>query len=194
MHGLNYLISRYSHLLVLRALYHAQEPLTGREIERRTGLSNRATMQALESLVGLSAVHVDEQTHAHWFTLNRNNYFVAKALKQAFETEDLFWDDFRKTVRRVVLPRPLAAIATGPLARDESAINTKIELTLIFRTGRNRIRAFSSIEQLNQALWDRYAVTVDAVLLDTNIMNQDKYDTLWRRVAREGILLFGAIP
>ncbi len=194
MHGLNLLLPRYSQLLVLRTLYHANEPLTGREVERRTGLSNRATMMALNSLVAVSAVLFDESPHHHAYTLNRDHYFIAKGLKQAFEAEDLFWSDFRKTVRRLIKPKPLAAIVTGPLARDDNALNTRVQLTLLFSSGRNRIRAFSSLDPLNEATQLRYAVSIDPVLLDINNMDAEKYQTLWRRVEREGILLFGTLP
>lgn len=194
MHGLNVLITRYSQLLVLRTLYHALTPLSGREIERRTGLSNRATMLALDALVDSYAVLFEENGNKHQYALNRANYFINKGLKPAFEAEDLFWTDFTKTVRRHVLPRPIAAVATGPLARDESSLNTRIQLTMIFSTGRNRIRAFSCMENLNEAVTQRYAVSIDPVLLDINNMDEDKNDALWRRVEREGILLFGTLP
>ncbi len=194
MHGLNLLITRYSQLLVLRTLFHAQTPLTGREIERRTGLSNRATMLALDALADSYAVLFEETGNKHLYTLNRTNYFVTKGLKPAFEAEDLFWTDFTKTVRCHVLPRPIAAVATGPLARDESSLNTRIQLTMIFSTGRNRIRAFSCMDPLNEVVRQRYAVSIDPVLLDINNMDEDKNDALWRRVEREGILLFGTLP
>lgn len=194
MHGLNFLLPRYSQLLVLRVLHHAEKALSGREVERRTGLSNRATMMALEELLAIFAVTCEPAGKAHLYQLNRTNYFVSKALRPAFEAEDMFWTDFRKTVRRLVHPRPLAAIVTGPLARDESAVNTRVQLTLLFATGRNRIRAFSSMAALNEAVNSRYAVSIDPVLLDVNTMDEDKHEPLWRRVEREGILLFGTLP
>ncbi|MBU0679570.1 MAG: hypothetical protein KJ626_15825 [Verrucomicrobia bacterium] len=194
MQGLDPLLCRHSQLLVLRCLYRAKESLTGREIERRTGLSNRATMLALESLVEASAVNLDITSTAHWYELNQNHYFVAKALKPAFEAEDLFWDDLRKTVRKIVHPRPLAAVATGPLARDETAFAGRVDLSMVFSTGRARIRAFKSIEELKEGVWDRYAIQIEPILLDVNTMDEEEYDTLWRRVEREGILLFGTLP
>jgi hypothetical protein len=194
MLGINYLLARYSQLLVLRVLYRADTPLSGRQIERRTGLSNRAVMLALEALRELCAVHLELAGNRHHYTLNRDNYFVAKAIRPAFDAEDLFWADFTKTVRRHVRPRPLAAVATGPLARDENALNTKIQLTLLFATGRNRIRAFRGMDALTDEVYQRYAVLVDPVLLDINNMDEEKNDTLWRRVEREGILLFGSLP
>jgi len=179
---------------VLRVLFHAEEPVTGREIERRTGLSNRGVMMALESLVDLAAVQCEITERAHWYTLNRAHYLINKGLKAAFEAEDLFWDDLCKTVRRVVHPRPVAAVATGPLARHDDLSGGRIELTLVFSTVRNRLRAFRSMEMLEEAAWDRYALAVNATLLAATEVDDDEYDTLWRRVEREGILLFGTLP
>jgi len=81
MQGLNQLLSKHSQLHVLRILHHAEGPLTGREIERRTGFSNRATMMALDALCELSAATKEQAGNAYLFTLNRDNYFVTKALK-----------------------------------------------------------------------------------------------------------------
>ena len=194
MHGLDRLLSRPSQLQVLRALFHAEEPLTGREVERRTGLSNRATMMALEALVEFSAVKCEQSTQANWYEINHLNYFVAKAIKHIFDAEDLFWDDLRKTIRRIVHPRPIAAVATGPLARNERDSSGRINLTMVFSTGRNRIRAFNDMETLVEKVWERYALPITTTLLDINTAEYDEYQSLWKRVEREGILLFGTLP
>jgi hypothetical protein len=194
MHGLDRLLSKPSQLYVLRVLHHAEEPLTGREIERRTGLSNRATMMALESLVDIAAVDCEPTAQANWYALNRDHYLVAKAMKSAFEAEDLFWEDLRKTVRRVVVPRPSAAVVTGPLAREDSMSEGRLEMTLLFSTSRNRIRAFRTIETLEEAVWSRYALDLTTNLLAETEVNDDEHEQLWRRVEREGILLFGTLP
>ena len=194
MQGLNLLLERFSQLQVLRVLYRASQPLSGREVERRSGLSNRATMLALEDLVNAHAVIGKREGHIHAYHLNAANYFVTRGLKPAFEAEEAFWTDFGKTVRRHVVPRPMAAVATGPLARDEVPLNWRIQLIMVFKTGRNRIRAFSGMEPLALSLLQRYAVTVDPILLDMNTMHDPQHDVLWRRVEREGILLFGVLP
>ncbi len=194
MHGLDVLLCRQSQVLILRTLYHAEERLTGREIERRTGLSNRATMLALENLVDASALYKKVDTHAHLYKINTNHYLVAKAIIPAFEVEDLFWTDLRKVIRRYVLPRPLATVATGPLTRDEMWSSGCLELTMLFSTGRNRLRAFNSMETLSETIWNRYALSIEPNLLDINTMNKESYETLWHRIEREGILLFGTLP
>lgn len=180
--------------MVLRALFHADEPVTGRELERRTGLSNRATMMALDSLLELAAVTCEQTAQANWYELNRDHYFVAKALKPAFDAEDLFWDDVRKTIRRVVHPRPIAAVATGALARDEMEDGGRLDLIMVFSNGRSRLRAFRQMEVLEEEIWTRYALAVGSTLIDVSSADDDEYDALWRRVEREGILLYGTLP
>lgn len=194
MHGLNLFFSRPSQVLVLRVLFHAEGPMSGREVERQTGLSNRAAMLALENLELAAVVTRTPAGRAHHFDLNKTHYLFRKALKPAFEAEVLFWDDLRKTVRRFVQPRPTAAVATGPMARDERLPNGKVELMLLFTTGRNRVRAFNCMDTLSEEVWNRYAVNLDPVLLDPHSANLETYQPLWRRIEREGILLYGTLP
>ena len=125
---------------------------------------------------------------------NRENYFVAKAVVPALERETEFWEDVRKLVRRRLQPRPLGAVATGQLARDEALAEGTIELVMVFSSSRKRIQAFRNMEKLEQILWNRYGVPFGYTLLDLNTMEDEEYESLWRRVAREGILLFGEIP
>ena len=194
MHGLDAILNRPSHLSVLRTLYDAEEVLTGREVQRRTGLSNRATMLALEALSDISVVRCESTAQANWYQVNNSNYFFIKAIKPAFECEDLFWDDLRKVIRRIVTPRPVAAVVTGPLARDETQCTGRLEVTMIFDSGRNRMRAFRTFEQLLDTIWDRYALNVEANWIHTSSVDDQDYETLWRRIEREGVLLYGKLP
>jgi len=194
VHGLNAILANRSQLMVLRALHHADGSLTGRGVERACGLSNRATMMALDALVEMRAVYVEVNGRAYLYSLNRNHYFVRKALAPAFEAEESFWIDVARTVRRTVRPRPIAAVATGPLARDETQYGGRLILTMLFSSGRNRIRSLGSVAELAEAIQERYALVLEHHLLDVNTMDREEYIPLWRRVEREGILLFGTLP
>lgn len=194
MKGLDALLANRSQLMVLRALSRQDGPVNGRAVERLTGLSNRATMVALDSLVNLGTVLREADGRAYQFLLNRRHYLVRKALTPAFEAEVFFWDDLRKTIRRTLRPRPIAAVATGPLAREETTYGGRLTLTLLFSTGRNRIRALASLPQLSEEVRIQYAMACEYHLLDLNTMDRNEYSPLWRRVETEGILLFGALP
>jgi hypothetical protein len=194
MKALDFLLANRSQLAVLRVLCHAAGPLSGRAVQRAGGLSNRSTMVALHALVELRAVLVEPAGRRHAYTVNRRHYLVERALQPAFDAEDLFWTDVARTVRRCVRPRPLAAVATGPIAREEPQYGGRLLLTMLFSSGRNRLRALASLRELAAAVQERYALVVEHTLLDTATMNQPEYEPLWRRVAREGILLFGTLP
>ncbi len=194
MHGLNTILGTQSKVFVLRVLLRAGKPLTGRAVERLSGLSNRATMLALDALVEARAVTRRESGRAYLFALNRNNYLVMKAIRPAFNAEEFFWDDVRKTVRRLVRPRPRAAVATGPLARDETEYGGRLILTMVFQSARSRMGALSTMDRLSSTTRERYAMTLEHHLLDINTMDRAEYVPLWRRVEREGILLFGTLP
>ena len=194
MHGLNTILGTQSKVFVLRVLLRAGKPLTGRAVERLSGLSNRATMLALDALVEARAVTRRASGRAYLFALNRNNYLVMKAIRPAFNAEEFFWDDVRKTVRRLVRPRPRAAVATGPLARDETEYGGRLILTMVFQSARSRMGALSTMDRLSSTTRERYAMTLEHHLLDINTMDRAEYVPLWRRVEREGILLFGTLP
>lgn len=195
MQGLNYLLANKSQLMVLRVLYQTDEPLTGRAVERASGLSNRAAMTALEVLVDARAVHrQEESSNRYLFSINKSHYLVAKALRPAFDAEELFWADLAKTVRRAVKPKPVAAVATGPMARNETLYGGRITLTMLFLRKTDRIRCLSSITHLADTIRERYDISMEHHLLDMNTMDRKEYEPLWRRVEKEGILLFGSLP
>ena len=195
MRGLDLIFGKSSLIAVLRVLFsHRGTPLSGRQIQRLAGLSNRATMLALDELETLRVLRVDRLARGHAYLLSEENYFVLKALRPALESEVYFWEDLGKTIRRRVHPRPVAAVATGPLARDEALSSGRVDLVLFFTDGRQRLRAFSSLNALKEAAGSRYAVELDATFVDANSMNREEFESLWRRVGREGILLYGKIP
>lgn len=194
MQGLDYLLGNRSQLMVLRALYRADKQLTGRAVERATGLSNRAAMNALTLLVTARAVNRIEESNRHLYEINMTHYLVQKALRPAFEAEEMFWADMAKTVRNTVRPRPIAAVATGPLAREETIYGGRITLTMLFDRKTDRIKCLSSVSKLADVIRERYDLSLEHHLLDMNTMDRKEYEPLWRRVENEGILLFGALP
>ena len=195
MHALNRILGKQSHLAVLRVLHASEEvPLTGREVQRRAGLSNRAAMQALEGLADASVVLREETAAAHYFRLNSRHYLWTKAVRPALEAEFAVWEDLRKTVRRLITPRPEAAMVTGPLVRDEHAESGKLDVHLLFVGGRQRLQAYRCLERLAERIRERYALEISCTFMDMRNMDDPEFQDLWRRIAREGVLLFGKLP
>jgi len=194
MHGLDRILGKASHLAVLRVLNDTKTPLSGREIQRRARLSNRAAMMALEALCGQNVLLCEVTSTAYLYQANARHYLWSKAIRPAFDAEYAFWDDLGKIVRRSLTPRPDAAMVTGTLARDEAATEGRLDLHLLFSGGRQRLQAYRCMERLGQAIRIRYALDVSATFMDIRTMDDPEYQDLWRRIAREGILLFGKLP
>jgi hypothetical protein len=194
MQGLNSILGTKSHLKVLRVLQRAEEPLTGREIQRQAGLSNRAAMLALESLTEQRILRVEVTASKYLYHINRRHFLWAKAVRPALEGEEGFWEDVRKLVMRSVKPRPEAAMATGPLARDESSEEGVLDLHLLFTTGRQRLQAYQCLERIRKRVEDRYGLEVNVTFMDKRNMDDPEFMNLWKRIAREGVLLFGKLP
>ena len=194
MQGLNAILGKSSHLKVLRVLHRARERLCGREIQRRCGLSNRATMLALEALCEQRVLVMDETASKYWFKPNHANYLWLKAVRPALEAEEAFWDDLRKLVRRSVKPVPEAAIVTGVLVRELDSKTGPIDLNLLYEGGRQRLQAYACLERLREKVDQRYALEITVTFMDMRNMDDPEFQTLWQRIAREGVLLFGKLP
>jgi hypothetical protein len=194
MQALNGLLGKASHLRVLRALHRAGQPLSGREVQRRADMSNRAVMLALEELTRLNVVICDAHADHHAYQINPRHFFWKRGIRPALEAEEHFWDDLRRLVRRTLNPRPIAAIVTGPIARDEAETDETLQLHLLFETGRERLQSYRGLDKLREQTETRYSLGVHATFMDLRNMDDPEFRTLWRRIAREGVLLFGDLP
>lgn len=194
MHSLNPILGKMSHLRVLRVLHHSKEKLSGREIQRKCGLSNRATMMALEELTAKRVLRAEITSVHYFYEPNPKSFLWTKAIRPALDAEELFWDDLRKLVRRSVKPVPEAAMVTGNLARNEAAESGLIDLHLLYEGGRQRLQAYSCLDRLRDKVDERYALEISVTFMDMRNMDDPEFQILWKRIAREGVLLFGKLP
>jgi len=152
-------------------------------------------MMALSELVSFHAVCRTDKGNAHQYRINTGHYLVSNAIIPALDGEELFWNDVGKVVRKKTLPRPIAAIAIeSPMRKTEFAPTTKVEMVLLFATGRHRLRAWPTLPAMALAVLERHGLNIDPVLMDINSMSREEHAPIWRKVEREGILLFGKIP
>lgn len=194
MQALDRILGKTSHLRVLRVLHHAEPPLSGRDVQRRAGMSNRAVMLALEELIHLNLVQRETHPHRHAYRINPRHFFWEHAVRPALEAETRFWDDLRRLVRRTLRPRPVAAIVTGAIARDPPRPDAPLHLHLLYETGRDRIRSYRGLDTLRERTALRYGLGLHATFMDISNMDAPQFRTLWRLIDREGLLLYGQPP
>lgn len=199
MEGLTRILGRQSHLAVLRVIRAATGPLSGREVQRAAGLSNRAAMQALDNLTHEGVLLMNPRGNAYFYSGNPRHYLWTKAIGPALDAEDGFWDDLRKTIRRHMRPRPEAAMITGALTKPrpppaQSPVGGLLEIHLLFATGRERLQAYRCLERLQENIQARYALRSTVTFMDSRTMDAREFESLWNRIAKEGLLLFGKLP
>jgi hypothetical protein len=191
---LDRIFGKRSHVAVLRVLFKAGEELSGREVQRRSGLSNRATMLALQSLCEQRVLANDVRSSSHRYRINRRHFLWSKAVRAALEAEEGFWEDLKKLLRRTLRPPPIAAIVTGPLARGLAGDQRELPLHLLYQTGRDRLQSYRGLERLKDRIDERYALRVNPTFMDLRTMSRPEFSALWDRIAREGLLVFGDLP
>lgn len=199
MQGLTRILGRQSHLAVLRVIRNAESPMSGREVQRACGLSNRAAMLALNALTEQGVLLKTLQGNAHLFSGNAKHYLWTKAICPALDAETGFWDDLRKTIRRSMHPKPDAAMVTGPLVRNPKPSppvpnETVLEIHLLFASGRQRLQAYRSLDRLQENIRSRYALNAWVTFMDVRTMDDPEFQPVWSRIAREGVLVFGKLP
>ncbi len=72
---------------VLRVLFRSGTPLTGRQVQRLSGLANLSTMRALKRLADLGVVSCRRAGRAYQYELRRSHWAVENLISPLFENE-----------------------------------------------------------------------------------------------------------
>ncbi len=149
--------SSRSKLRILRLLSTITEPLSGREVARRTGSQWRAVYLALRELVALGVV-VDDQTRGQaQFRLNRDHGLVEKALVPLFDRERQWAAAVKADLRRWVTHAARDAGATvlwaaifGSTGRGDDTPGSDLDLVVVLE-GASHLRPFTDALQQHAA-------------------------------------------
>lgn len=86
--SLEQLLRSPGQIRVLRVLWRAGKPLTGRQVQKLSGLANLAAMQALKKLSELGVVSCRRAGQSNQYELMRSHWTVSKILSPMFESEN----------------------------------------------------------------------------------------------------------
>ena len=98
---------------VLRTLWRAGTPLTGRQIQGLSGLANLSAMQALERLSTLGIVSCRRAGRSYQYALRREHWAVSSLVSPMFEKEDGLLDDLVRELKRGLAGKCLSAHLFG---------------------------------------------------------------------------------
>ncbi len=84
---LDYVFAIWSNIAILRVLSNVKTPLSAREIAKLSGMSAPSALQSLSSLENHNLIIRKRGGREHFFSLNRENYFIKKIIIPAISNE-----------------------------------------------------------------------------------------------------------
>lgn len=156
-----------SRLEVLRCLYEAQEPLSGREIARRTGLSHQQAHNALKSLVSLGVIARRISPPAHLFSLNRSHWIVKELAGILFKKEKKWLDDLINELGRKMPKSVRSLILFGSAAQGRMHAGSDIDLLALVEQKKEKEEVLDYFTERSGDLLSRHHYPLAPVVLTT---------------------------
>lgn len=155
---------------VLRVLWRAGTPLTGRQVQKIAGLANLAAMQALKKLTALGVVSCREAGRAYQYELKRSHWAVTNLVAPLFENENKGLDYLRELVSRKLEGRCLSAYLYGSVVSHPEGPVGDVDLFILVREEEDR-HALENGALLE--LSDQISRTF-GLLLEPNVITQNE--------------------
>lgn len=190
---LDYIFATWSNIAVLRVLSNVKTPLSGREIAKLSGMSAPSALESLSSLENLNVIIRQRGGREHFFTLNRENYFVKKVIIPVITSEKKFLREIFREIKNNLQDFALSAILFGSTARGEEEVQSDFDLCIVYQGITNRKKIENVIPKLREILHQKYGVSLAPFLITKKEFFSKAKNKLSpvNNIVKEGKILFG---
>lgn len=190
---LDYIFATWSNIAVLRVLSNVKTPLSGREIAKLSGMSAPSALESLSSLENLNVIIRQRGGREHFFTLNRENYFVKKVIIPVITSEKNFTREIFREIKNNLQDFALSAILFGSTARGEEEVQSDFDLCIVYQGITNRKKIENVIPKLREILHQKYGVSLAPFLITKKEFFSKAKNKLSpvNNIVKEGKILFG---
>lgn len=190
---LDYIFATWSNIAILRVLSDVKTPLSGREIAKLSGMSAPSALESLSSLENLNVIIRQRGGREHFFTLNRENYFVKKVIIPVIISEKKFPEEIFKDIKYNLQDFVLSAILFGSTAREEEEIQSDFDLCIVYQGIANRKKIENVIPKLREILHQKYGVSLAPFLITKKEFYSKAKNKLSpvSNIIKDGKILFG---
>lgn len=133
---------------ILRCLWQAEGPLSGREVARRTGLSHTGVLRALRELDATQVVEWKRYGFEARYRLNNRHVIVAGGLVPLLEVEMGLEDALLQEIHSIA-PDALAVVVFGSVARRKDGPRSDIDLLVVVPDGSDTEEVFDQLATLD---------------------------------------------
>ena len=169
-HVLDDIVGQASKVALLRELYFALKPETGRRLAILAGLSPRASHQTLATLVNLGLVRQTPAGNALLFSLDRGHPIVQKAISPLFDYEKGREEEVFGAIKQwmKISPRQyLSLILFGSAGTRKEKASSDIDLLCVVPNAPYAEKARQSGESLATMIKEQYSKTLSFHVLTT---------------------------
>lgn len=184
-----------SRLSVLRCLYYAAQPLTGREIARRSSLSPQQAHIVLKTLVSLGIVELAVAAPSHLFSLNRRHWVITDVVRVVFDAEKNWLDIMLRDLSLGLPPCVKSLVLFGSAARSQLRGGSDIDLLALVgeEKSKNKALAYFSGRSADTLARCHYPLAPVVLTLDEFKSKYKRNDDFARTVLKTGRVISGKL-
>jgi DNA-binding transcriptional ArsR family regulator len=154
---LDAVLSAPSRLAVLRALFRAKAPLSGRAIARLAGINHQGAAVALAALAGRGLVERRPAGRSDQWRLDRRGWLMSELLLPLLEREAEHADAVAGAIRKALRGKAAAVLVGGSAAKGRLAPGQALELVVVEGPGGRRPLA-DAVRGLASLLKERWSL------------------------------------
>jgi predicted nucleotidyltransferase len=191
-------LGQRSKVRLIKALYKARMPLSGRHLAKICKLNHRTCLLSLKDLEKEGIIRSRSVGKSLLFEINKSNYFVRSALSKLFEAEDRLLDSALQKLLKKAKGKPgfASLILYGSIVKGEETPDSDIDLAVVLRKSEDRKKAAKFFEKINPLFTSMFGNVLSPYFISKRDfqkrfrMNQP----LIREIARTGKVIFGIGP
>lgn len=193
---LDLLLGASSRLAVLRVLARRREEFTGREVARIAGVNHQAAHSALTLFIQAGIATRVRHGAAFSYGLNRDHELVRSIVVPAFETEEAFWTEIQKELRRLSGNGTVATILYGSAARMEEVPGSDLDVLVLVRSKSEAETVGDRWRQRVGLLHRRFGVGLSPLVYAVHefLRLTRSRNRLALQILKEGRLICGKLP
>ena len=183
---LDAVLSAPSRLAVLRALFRAKSPLSGRALARLAGINHQGAAVALGALAKLGLVERRPAGRSDQWRLDRRRWLMSELLLPLLEREAEHADAVAGALKKALRGKAAAVLLGGAAAKGRLEPGWPIELVVV-ESAAGRRALSEALRSLTALLKERWALELSVrVLPRREAARAVALDDLWELLPIEG--------
>ncbi|MDM8004821.1 MAG: nucleotidyltransferase domain-containing protein [Phycisphaerae bacterium] len=178
---------------VLRALWKAPAPVTGRQVQQLAGVHNLTATRCLDDLERLGLLQRRAAGRAYLYTLKRTHRLVRHLVDPIFKAEGTAPTRFAGELATALRGQCLSAVVYGSVARGEADSASDVDLLVVVKDDKSAEhfvqKAQPKVEKLVREGW--------SFMPEVNVKTRSQLVKAWdsplvRQIRKEGQLVAGS--